>query len=88
VPAKHVLAGPAIPPSRPREPVAQSSDDHAITCRSSHSLDLAFQNLNLAPKGQHLGLKLSLIGMAGCERIQQDANHRIDQRSHHAGAKS
>ncbi len=54
----------------------------------THSLDLPFQNLNLAPEGQHLGLQLGLIAMAGGEQVQQDANHRIDQRSHHAGAKS
>jgi hypothetical protein len=71
VPAKHGLwLDQQSRPSRPREPVAQSSHDHAIACRPAHSLDLPFQNLNLAPKGQHLGLKLGFIGMAGCERVQ------------------
>jgi hypothetical protein len=68
--------------------IAKSRHDHSITRRPLHPLDLTLQNLNLPAECKNLSLQLGAIATPGYYKVQQDAKHRIDQRSLHAGAKS
>src|SRR2546425_11599786 len=56
--------------------------------RPLHSLDLALEDLNLAPEYQHLSLEPSTITVIGRNHVQQSPKQRIDQRNQHPGAKS
>jgi hypothetical protein len=70
------------------EAIAQSGQDNSIARRPVRPLDLPLQDLNLTPERQHFSLELGLIAVARGEHVEQDPNQRIDERSHHAGAKS
>jgi hypothetical protein len=75
-------------PRRLRKAIPQGSYDHPVTWHPVHPLDLALENLHLAAEGEHFSCELGLVAMAEGKHVHQDANQRIDQRSHHAGGKS
>jgi hypothetical protein len=60
---------------------AKSTDPIAWT--PVHSLDLPLQNLDLAPQSQDFRLQLGSIAVAGRQRIQQEAQERVDDRADH-----
>jgi hypothetical protein len=64
VPAKHGLRlDQQTGPRRPRQSIAESSQNHPIARRPADLLDLALEDLNLSAERQHLSLQLGLIAM-------------------------
>jgi hypothetical protein len=70
-------------PAQARDAFAQRRQDHPIARTPVHSLDLPLQNLDLAPQSQGFRLQLGSIAVAGRQRIQQEAQERVDDRAEH-----
>jgi hypothetical protein len=45
-------------------------------------------NLNLPAQRQHLGPQLGLVAVARCDRVEYDADKRVEHRGHHDGRRS
>jgi len=66
-------------PGRWRQPIAESNQHDPIGRCPPDSLDLALENLHLAPKRQHHSLELGLVASARRNRVEEDAHERVEQ---------
>ena len=70
-------------PGRSRQPIAESSQHDPIGRCPPDSLDLALENLHLAPKRRHFSLELCLVALARRNRVEEDAHERVEQPGEH-----
>jgi hypothetical protein len=70
-------------PRRSWQALTKGGQYHPIGRRPLDPIDLTLEQLHLAPQREHLGLKLGLVSLAPCDRVEENSPERVEHRGDH-----